>query len=110
MATKDPREPFTRVSVTEAKEKIDTGDVQIVDVRTPGEYAGGHVPGAINIPHMSVVSRKGELASDKELVMICQMGQRSALACEFAASMGFKDLFNVEGGTEAWIKAGYQVE
>jgi rhodanese-related sulfurtransferase len=110
MATKDPREPFTRVSVTEAKEKIDNGDVQIVDVRTPGEYAGGHVPGAINIPHMSVVSRKAELASDKELVMICQMGQRSALACEFAASMGFRDLFNVEGGTEAWIKAGYQVE
>jgi rhodanese-related sulfurtransferase len=110
MATKDPREPFTRVSVAEAKEKIDSGDVQIVDVRTPGEYAGGHVPGAINIPHMSVVSRKDELAGDKELVMICQMGSRSALACEFAASMGFKDLFNVEGGTEAWIKAGYQVE
>jgi rhodanese-related sulfurtransferase len=110
MATKDPREPFTRVSVAEAKEKIDSGDVQIVDVRTPGEYAGGHVPGAINIPHMSVVSRKDELAGDKELVMICQMGSRSALACEFAASMGFKELFNVEGGTEAWIKAGYQVE
>jgi rhodanese-related sulfurtransferase len=110
MATKDPREPFTRVSVAEAKEKIDSGDVQIVDVRTPGEYAGGHVRGAINIPHMSVVSRKDELAGDKELVMICQMGQRSALACEFAASMGFKELFNVEGGTEAWIKAGYQVE
>ena len=33
-----------------------------------------------------------------------------ALACEFAASMGFKDLYNVEGGTEAWIKAGYQVD
>jgi len=110
MATKDPREPFTRVSVAEAKEKIDNEDVQIIDVRTPGEYAGGHVPGAINIPHMSVVSRKDELASDKELVMICQMGQRSALACEFAASMGFKELYNVEGGTEAWIKAGYQVE
>ncbi len=110
MATKDPREPFTRVSVTEAKEKVDNGDVQVIDVRTPGEYAGGHVPGSINIPHMSVVSRKDELDAGKELVMICQMGQRSALACEFAASMGFKDLFNVEGGTEAWIKAGYQVE
>jgi rhodanese-related sulfurtransferase len=110
MATKDPREPFTRVSVAEAKEKMDNEDVQVIDVRTPGEYAGGHVPGAINIPHMSVVSRKDELATDKELVMICQMGQRSALACEFAASLGFKELFNVEGGTEAWIKAGYQVE
>jgi rhodanese-related sulfurtransferase len=109
MATKDPREPFTRIDVHEAKEKA-SGDVQVIDVRTPGEYMGGHVPGAINIPHMSVVSRKGELASDKPLVFICQMGQRSALACEFAASLGFNDLYNVEGGTEAWIKAGYGVE
>jgi rhodanese-related sulfurtransferase len=110
MATKDPREPFTRLSVAEAKEKIASGDVQVIDARTPGEYAGGHVPGAVNIPHMSVVSRKGDLAADKELVFICQMGQRSALAAEFAAAVGFKDLYNVEGGTEAWIKAGYPVE
>ncbi len=110
MVTKDPREPFTRVSVAEAKEKIDGENVQIIDVRTPGEYAGGHVPGAINIPHMSVVARKEELATDKELVFICQMGQRSALACEFAAAVGFDGLYNVEGGTEAWISAGFQVE
>ena len=110
MPTKDPREPFTRLTANEAKAKIDEGDVQVIDVRTPGEYAGGHVPGAINIPHMSVVSRKGELAADKELVFICAVGARSALACEFAASLGFKDLYNVEGGTEAWVKSGYAVE
>ena len=110
MATKDPREPFTRISVAEAKEKIDGGDVQVIDSRTLGEYMGGHVPGAINIPHMATVSRKGDLAADRDLVFICQMGQRSALACEFAAALGFKDLYNVEGGTEAWIKAGYPVE
>jgi rhodanese-related sulfurtransferase len=110
MATKDPREPFTRISAQEAKEKIDSGAVQVIDVRTPGEYAGGHVPGSLNIPHMSVMARKGELASDKELVFICQMGTRSALACEFAAAAGFKELYNVEGGTESWIKSGYSVE
>ncbi len=110
MATKDPREPFTRISASEAKEKIDSSDVQVIDVRTPGEYAGGHVPGSLNIPHMSVLARRNELAKDKELVFICQVGQRSALACEFAASAGFKELYNVEGGTEAWIKAGYPVD
>jgi rhodanese-related sulfurtransferase len=109
MATKDPREPFTRLSVQEAKEKIDHG-AQVIDVRTPGEYAGGHVPGSINIPHMSILAQKDKLAKDRELVFICQVGQRSALACEFAAAAGFKDLYNVEGGTEAWIKAGYGVE
>jgi rhodanese-related sulfurtransferase len=110
MPTKDPREPFTRLTAAEAKAKSDEGDVQVIDVRTPGEYAGGHVPGAINIPHMSVVSRKGELAPEKELVFICAVGARSALACEFAASLGFKDLYNVDGGTEAWVKNGYAVE
>jgi len=110
MPTKDPREPFTRLTAAEAKSKIDEGNVQVIDVRTPGEYAGGHVPGALNIPHMAVVSRKRELASDKELVFICAVGSRSALACEFAASLGFKDLYNVDGGTDAWIKLGYAVE
>jgi rhodanese-related sulfurtransferase len=109
MATKDPREPFTRLNVQEAKEKVEDG-AQIIDVRTPGEYAGGHAPGAINIPHMSILAQKDKLATDKELVFICQVGQRSALACEFAAAAGFKDLFNVEGGTDAWIKAGFPVE
>ncbi len=110
MSYKDPREPFTRITVAEAKEKIDKGKVQVVDVRTPAEYTGGHVPDALNIPHMSILSRKEELAKDRELVFICQVGQRSALACEFAAAAGFKELYNVEGGTEAWIKAGYSVD
>src|SRR6185436_1092879 len=104
-----PREPFWRLSPAEAKEKIDAG-AQVIDVRTPGEYVGGHVPDALNIPHMSVLARQAELAKDKDLVFICQMGSRSALACEFAAAAGFKELFNVEGGTEAWIKAGLPVE
>ena len=109
MATKDPREPFTRLNVQEAKEKIE-GGAQIIDVRTPGEYAGGHVPGALNIPHMSILAQKDKLATDKPLVFICQVGARSALACEFAAAAKFTDLYNVEGGTEAWIKAGLPVE
>src|SRR5260370_436283 len=109
MATKDPREPFWRITAQEAKEKIDAG-AKVIDVRTPGEYMGGHVPGSVNIPHMSILARKSELPADRELVFICQMGSRSALACEFAAAAEFKDLFNVEGGTEAWIKAGLPVE
>ena len=110
MATKDPREPFTRISVAEAKEKIDSGAVQVIDCRSGTEYIGGHVPDALNIPHMSVVGRKSEIAEDKEVLFICETGARSALACEFAAASGFKDLYNVEGGTQGWIKAGHPVD
>lgn len=110
MAVKNPGEPFTRISVAEAKEKFDSGAVQFIDTRQPGEYIGGHVPNAINIPHMAVVNRKADLEEGKEIVFICESGARSALACEFAAALGFKDLYNVEGGTAAWRKAGYEVE
>lgn len=110
MAFKDPREPFTRISVEEAKEKIDGSDVQVIDTRQPGEYIGGHVPDALNIPHMAVVNQKDKLSTDKPIIMICESGARSALACEFAAALGFTDLYNVEGGTAAWRKAGYPVE
>ncbi|MEZ4553941.1 MAG: rhodanese-like domain-containing protein [Dehalococcoidia bacterium] len=110
MATKSELEPFTRISVTEAKEMIDGGNVQVVDTREAWEWAEGHVPGAINIPHMATLPRNAELARDKPIVFICKTGARSAVAAEFASAVGLTELFNVEGGTMDWIKAGYEVE
>lgn len=109
MATKDPREPFTRVSVQEAKEMLQNGAV-IIDVREKYEYDSGHVPGAGHIPVNTVYARREELPKDKDLLLICAVGQRSALAAEMAAAAGLTRLFNVEGGTEAWIKAGEPTE
>lgn len=109
MAIKNPQEPFTRLTVQEAKELIDNG-VPVIDVREPHEYAAGHVPGAKLIPVNSVLQRASELPQGTPIVFICAKGQRSALACEMAAALGFKDLYNVEGGTEAWIEAGHPVE
>jgi rhodanese-related sulfurtransferase len=110
MATKDPREPFTRIDVREAREMIQNDDVAVIDVRENHEYVQGHVPNAALIPVNSVYARRGELPSDRDLVFICKMGQRSALACEMAAAAGFTRIFNVEGGTDAWIEAGFPVE
>jgi rhodanese-related sulfurtransferase len=109
MATKDPREPFTRISAQEAKEMLTNG-AAIIDVREKHEYDTGHVPGAKLIPVNTVYARREELPKDKDLIFICAVGQRSALASEMAAAAGLTRLFNVEGGTEAWIKAGQPVE
>ena len=109
MATKDPREPFTRISAEEAKEMLENG-AAIVDVRERHEYDSGHVPGAALIPVNTVYARREELPKDKDVIFICAVGQRSALASEMAAAAGLTRLFNVEGGTEAWIKAGQPVE
>jgi rhodanese-related sulfurtransferase len=110
MPVKNPDEPFTRLTVQEAKEKVDAGDVEFVDVRELHEYTAGHAQGVKHIPLNSVMSRIGEIDADKEVVFICQKGQRSALAAEYAAAAGRDRLYNLEGGTEAWEGAGYPME
>jgi len=110
MPQKDPREPFTRITVEEAKEMVDRGDIQVIDVREPNEYREGHMPGAKLIPVNSVLTRIQELNHDRDIVFVCAVGQRSALACEMAAAMGLERLYNLEGGTQAWVEAGLPVE
>ena len=105
MAKKDPREPFTRIEVSEADEMMMNG-AAVIDVREPHEYNAGHVPGATLIPVNTVYARREELPKDKDLIFVCAVGQRSALACEMAAAAGLTRLFNLEGGTDAWIKSG----
>lgn len=110
MPTKNPQEPFSRVSIAEAKEMLDRGEVQLIDVREPHEYRGGHVPGATLIPLATVLSRAPSLSDDKPILFVCGVGQRSALACEYAAAAGKSKLYNLEGGTEGWVKSGLPIE
>jgi rhodanese-related sulfurtransferase len=110
MAVKNPQEPFTRITVEEAAEMMGRQDVVFIDVREPHEYQRGHVPGAKLIPVNSLFARREELPKDKEIVFVCAVGQRSALACEMAAAAGLTHIYNLEGGTEAWIKAGLPIE
>jgi rhodanese-related sulfurtransferase len=111
VATKNPQEPFTRISVKEAKEKLDSGEAVMVDVREPHEYVEVHANGVRLIPVNTVLnelSQIRDLAGDKDVMFICRSGQRSALAAEFATAGGLNDreLYNVEGGTLAWVEAG----
>jgi rhodanese-related sulfurtransferase len=112
MPTKDEREPFYRVDVTEAKQMLGEDDVAVIDVREPHEFSGGHLPNAALIPVNSVWNRREELPKDKRILFVCSVGQRSALAAEMAAAAGLpaEKLFNLQGGTESWRKAGEPLE
>ena len=110
MAVKNEGEPFTRIDVHEAKEMIDAGGVQVIDSREMHEHAEGHVLDSLNISHMATLTRAEDLATDKPILFICKSGQRSAVAAEFAASLGLTDLYNVEGGHDDWAAAGYPME
>ncbi|HEY6402761.1 MAG TPA: rhodanese-like domain-containing protein [Blastocatellia bacterium] len=85
-------------------------DLQVIDVRQPGEYDAGHVPSAVNAPLARVVESVREFDPTRRTAVICAGGFRSSAATSVLERLGFKKLLNVLGGTGAWIKAGYPVE
>jgi rhodanese-related sulfurtransferase len=107
MAYRDPREPFIRLTAAEAKRILENGGAQLVDVRETWEYQNGHIPDSEHIPVNVVFPRRSELNADRDIIFVCSVGQRSALACEMAAAAGLTRLYNLEGGTEAWVKEGF---
>ena len=79
---------------------------RLIDVREPGEYSEGHVPGALSIPLGQVPDRVDEcVEAGRTTYVICRSGARSANACEFLSDRGH-DVVNVIGGTMAWVASG----
>ena len=73
----------------------------VVDVRTPTEFAAGHLPEAVNVPVDELRSRLNELSRDRRLVTYCQVGQRGYLALRILRQSGF-DAVNLSGGYKTW--------
>lgn len=97
-----PAEPFVPTSIAEGAEMLtDTEGLVLLDVRTPGETAGGIIPGAILIPMQEIQARMGEIP-EGPLLVYCHVGARSAAVCEFLASQGRTELYNLEGGISSW--------
>jgi len=84
--------------------------LRVLDVRRHGEFEGGHLPGARNVPLDGLPARVGEFASGGPLAVVCQSGYRSAIAASLLARVHPEPLLNVLGGTAAWIAAGLPVE
>ncbi|MFF1712746.1 rhodanese-like domain-containing protein [Streptomyces sp. NPDC058268] len=99
--------PPTDLAPAEAAARLDR--YTVVDVRTPGEYASGHLPGAHNIPvdhlHMALPELKAAAARG-ELLMVCASGNRSASACDELAAADIPAA-TLAGGTTAWAEQGH---
>lgn len=80
---------------------LETTDALIVDVREPAEYNGGHVPRAINLPLSELRARHGELPRERDLWIVCGVGQRGYYATRFLAQNGYRAR-NLSGGTTTW--------
>jgi phage shock protein E len=75
---------------------------RLVDVRSPDEYAGGHLPGAVNIPVQELDRRLAEIGpADHELIVYCRSGHRSTRAAELLRQHGFTRVHNL-GPMTAW--------
>jgi rhodanese-related sulfurtransferase len=87
-------------------------EAQLIDVREPTEWAAtGVPPGAVLIPLAEVEGRApAELVSDRPVYVICKSGTRSRQAAETLIRLGFTEVYNVDGGIQAWLQAGLPVE
>lgn len=76
----------------------------VLDVRTPQEYAAGHVPGAINVPHQALADRLAEVLGfrDREVVLYCERGKRSVMARAALLEAGFASIQHLQGHMVEW--------
>jgi rhodanese-related sulfurtransferase len=105
-----PAEPFGRLSPQAASDRINSGELTIVDVREPWEYARDHIPAATLTPLRQIIDQPQQAIKGDNVVFVCEVGQRSAVAAELAAAVGMQHVFNLEGGMQAWRNAGLPVE
>jgi rhodanese-related sulfurtransferase len=95
-------EAFRRVGPQEAKAMMDTGKATVVDVREDWEFARDHIPNAAHTPLARILSRPRESILADDLIFVCEVGQRSAVAAEMASALGKQNVYNLEGGMTAW--------
>lgn len=95
------------ITVDDLKDRLDAGeDVQVVDIRMPGQFERGHIPGAINVPFPEFPQRVDEVEWDEEIVVACPKGESSLQAARMLESYEDVDadtsVFNLEGGYREW--------
>ena len=92
------------ITATELKQRLDQGDdIQLIDVREDYEVEIARLPNAVHIPLAQVLSRMNEIDPNRETVVHCKMGGRSAKAADFLRSVGFRNVLNLRGGILDWI-------
>lgn len=101
---------MSECTVIALNDKLDSGDIELVDVREYGEYAAGRVEGARLLPLGELEKRHTELDHTKPVYVMCRTGNRSARAQQRLREMGFTNVVNVSGGFEAWKREGLPYE
>jgi len=87
-----------------------SAELDLVDVRDEAEWLAGHVPGTRNIPLDTLrADPDAFLAKDRPVVFVCARGVRSLTAAKLAERLGYATVYNLDGGTQGWAKAGLEL-
>lgn len=98
-----------KISLISASELNKTNDqILLIDVRTPEEFASGHIENSINIDYTADNFKDliGELDTNQEVYVYCKVGGRSGRSAKILKDMGFKKVYDLKGGIIAWEKEG----
>jgi rhodanese-related sulfurtransferase len=109
----DDWKKWNLIDVGKLKEKLEKrGEVTILDVREPDEFAEDHIKGAVNVPVKELPNRMEALPKDKdtEIVTYCESGFRSAHAAIFLKAYGYSNVKYLELGMHEWREEGFEVE
>ena len=95
---------YTTISGSQLQKMLNKSNILILDVRSLGEYKGGHIPNAKNIPVDTLSSELSSLNSykDSEIVVYCASGGRSAKASDILSKNGFNKIYNLSGGVSSY--------
>ena len=105
-----PVDTVPQITVHDLAAWLEEGrDVAVIDVRELSEWDEGHIPGALHLPMLEAVSRRGELPDGRPRAVLCAGGLRSSAVIGALQRHGLGGFHNVTGGMSAWVKAGYGV-
>jgi adenylyltransferase/sulfurtransferase len=106
------RAEISEVDATQARDRIESGEPVVVDVREQDEWDEGHIPGAVHVPRGHLESRIERLAPDpvRPVLLYCSVGNRSAFAAKTLTELGYEDVVSLAGGFTDWKRNGFPVQ
>ncbi|GAA3280837.1 rhodanese-like domain-containing protein [Dactylosporangium vinaceum] len=97
---------FSRPSLPSTTAGDVADDAYLLDVREDDEWQAGHAPGAVHVPMMLIPHRIDDIPADRDVVVVCRVGGRSAQVVAFLQQNGRERAINLEGGMQSWAAAG----
>ena len=101
---------FRDLPLDEIQPLIEGGDYHVVDVREGWEREQGHIPGSRHVVLAALLANPAGYSFPDKTIFVCEVGERSAVACEMACALGVADVVNFRGGHQAWRRAGLPLE